>query len=361
MNKVALLFCISTLVYATGCSSKTKETEEKTEYAATSPLRADTSFAKEYVSQIQSVKNIEIRAQEKGYLQNIYVDEGRYVHAGQVLFRIMPKMYEAEKLKAEAAVKEAELDLLNSKTLSDKNIVSKTESQIAQAKLDEAKADLALANLHLSLTEIKAPYDGIIDRIPLKLGSLVDEGALLTTLSDNKSVFAYFNVPESEYLTYKAQTDTGSMKSVSLLLANGSLHKYKGLVETVEGQFDNETGNIAFRAKFPNPDLLLKHGETGKVIMTVPLKNALLIPQKATYEVQDKVYVFVIDKNNVVKSKVVNVKYRLPDIYIIDDSSINENDKILLEGVQNVKDDDKVNYKFNDPKTIITNLQLIKQ
>jgi len=360
MNRIAMLVSCCTLILSIGCTSKKKETEEAGKYTATSPLKVDTSFTKEYVAQIQSVKNIEIRAQEKGYLQTINVDEGRYVHAGQVLFKIVPTVYEAEYLKAQAAAKEAELELANTKTLSDKNIISKSESAIAQAKLDEAKAEMQLAKLHLSLTEIRAPFDGVIDRIPLKLGSLVDEGALLTTLSDNRSVYAYFNVPEGEYLSYKAQNDTGNMKTVSLILANNEIHKHKGIVETIEGQFNNETGNIAFRAKFPNPDMLLKHGETGKVQMIVPVRNALIIPQKATYELQDKVYVFVIDKDSKVKSRNIVIKYRLPDIYVVD-SGLSEGDKILLEGVQNVKDDDKVEYQFLEPKTVISGLQLIKQ
>lgn len=360
MNKIALLIGFYCLVYTTGCSSKNKQKEEPEKFTVTSPYEIDTSFTKEYVAQIQSVRNVEIRALEKGYLQNINVDEGKFVRAGQVLFKIMPKMYEAEFLKAQAAVKGIELEMLNTKTLADKNIVSKTELSIAQAKLDEAKADLALAQLHLSLTEIKAPFDGVIDRIPLKLGSLIDEGALLTTLSDNKSVYTYFNVPENEYLSYKVQGDTGSMHSVFLRLANNELHKYKGTVETIEGEFDNATGNIAFRAKFPNPEMLLKHGETGKILMTVPLKNALLIPQKATYEVQDKVYVFVVDKNNVVKSRSINIKNRLNDIYVVD-NGLAATDKILLEGVQKVKDDDKIEYKYIEPQNAISNLQLIKQ
>ena len=249
---------------------------------------------------------------------------------------------------------------MNAKTLSDKDIVSKSESAIAQAKLDEAKADMALAKLHLSLTEIKAPYDGVIDRIPLKIGSLIDEGALLTTLSDNKDVYAYFNVTESEYLAFKAQGNTGNMKTVSLILANNELHKYKGIVETVEGQFDNQTGNIAFRAKFPNPEMLLKHGETGKVQMTVPLRSALLVPQKATYEIQDKTYVFVVDKNSVVKSRNIILKNRLPDIYVVGEG-LSEGDRILLEGVQNVKENEKIAYKYIEPAEVISNLQLIKQ
>ncbi|MFT3980565.1 MAG: efflux RND transporter periplasmic adaptor subunit [Ferruginibacter sp.] len=353
---IAGLFCFT---YIVGCTAKAKEKEETVQYTVTSPLKVDTSVNTEYVAQIQSVKNIEVRAQEKGYLQSINVDEGRYVKAGQLLFKIMPTMYQAEYLKAQAAVKEAELEMMNAKTLSDKDIVAKSEADIAQAKLDEAKADMALAKLHLSLTDIRAPYDGVLDRIPLKLGSLVDEGALLTTLSDNKSVYAYFNVPEREYLNFKSQSDTNNAKSVGLILANNELHKYRGVVETIEGQFDNETGNIAFRAKFPNPDMLLKHGETGKVQMTIPLRNTLLIPQKATYEMQDKIYVFVVDKDNVVKSRNITIKARMPNVYAVD-TGLQEGDKILLEGVQNVKDDDKIRYKFVDPSQVINNLQLIK-
>lgn len=360
MKQFVCLLAIACLAAQVSCKSKTEEKEAKLTYTATSPLRIDTAYTREYVAQIQSVRNIEIRAQEKGYLQSILADEGRSVKAGQTLFKIVPTMYQAEFLKAQAAVKEAELELLNAKTLSDKDIVSKSESAIAQAKLDEAKADLALAQLHLSLTEIKAPYDGVLDRIPLKLGSLIEEGALLTTLSDNQSVFAYFNVPEREYLDFKAQGDTGRLRNVGLLLANNQPHRYRGTVETIEGEFDNETGNIAFRAKFPNPDLLLKHGETGKVQMAIPMKQAIIIPQKATYEVQDKVYVFVIDQNNVVKSRNVVIKYRLPNIYVVE-SGLDENDRILLEGVQNVKDDDKIEYTYQAPDSVLAHLQLIKQ
>lgn len=353
---------IAAMFFYVSCSSKAsdKENQEKVTYSVTSPVSEDTTVTKKYVAQIQSVRNVEIRAQEKGYLQNIYVDEGQRVKAGQLLFRIMPKMYEAEFLKAQAAVKEAELELLNTKTLAEKNIIARTEQQIAEAKLQEAKAEEALAKLHLSLTEIHAPFDGTIDRIRNKLGSLIDEGALLTTISDNQSVFAYFNVPEAEYLNLKAQAqDVKSMGAVDLVLANGSLLPQKGKIETIESEFDNETGNISFRAKFPNPEALLRHGETGEVQMAVPVKNAVIIPQKATYELQDKVYVFVVDKNKTVKSRQVVIKNRLPDIYIVE--GVSPDDKIVLEGVQNIKDDDQIDYRFIDPKQVMQNLSLIKQ
>ena len=358
MNRIVLLISLCALIYNTGCTTKKIEKEETGKFTATSPLKADTSFTKEYVSQIQSIRNIEVRAQEKGYLESINVDEGQYVKAGQVLFRIMPKIYQAELLKAQAAVKEAELEMMNTKTLADKNIVSKTELEIAEAKLDEAKADLALAQVHVSLTEIKAPFDGTIDRIHFKLGSLIDEGTLLTTLSDNKYVYAYFNVSETEYLNFKTRSNANEKTTVTLLLANNQLHKYKGIVETIESEFDNTTGNISFRAKFPNPDMLLKHGETGKVQMTIPITNGLIIPQKATYELQDKIYVYVVDKNNIVKSRSITIKNVLPDLYVVD--GLSENDKILLEGVQVAKDDDKIEYKYVEPKNVISGLQLLK-
>jgi membrane fusion protein (multidrug efflux system) len=357
MKRIVLFAGLLAMISQTSCKSKAAEKEEALKYAATSPLTIDTSFTKEYVSQIRSVRNIEIRAQEKGFLQNIYVDEGQFVHAGQLLFRIMPKIYEAELLKAEAEAKAEEIELNNAKTLAEKNIVSKNEQAVAQAKLDQAKAEIALAKLHLSFTEIRAPFDGTIDRIPKKLGSLIDEGDLLTSLSDNSQMFAYFNVSEPEYLDYESNKKNNAHPKVGLLLANNHVLPYKGEVETIESEFDNETGNIAFRARFPNPDKLLKHGETGKVLMTVPLKDALVIPQKATYEIQDKLYVFVIDNNKQVKSRNITIAGRLPDLYVVT-SGLTPGDKILLEGVQKVKDDDRVDFEYEKPEDVIAHLRL---
>jgi membrane fusion protein (multidrug efflux system) len=345
------------LLYQTGCTPKKEEKEEAAKYTVTSPLQIDTSFTKEYVSQIKSVRNIELRAQEKGYLQNIYVDEGRTVKAGQLLFRIMPKVYEAELLKAQAETKAAQIEVQNTKTLSDKNIVSKNELSLAQAKLDQAKAEASLARLHLSFTEIRAPFDGTIDRIPKKLGSLIDEGELLTSLSDNSQMFAYFNVSEPEYLDYETNVKGRGNNKVSLLLANNQQLPYKGDVETIESEFNNETGNIAFRARFPNPNKLLRNGETGKVQMTMPLRNALVIPQKATYEIQDKTYVFVVDNRGIVRSRNITIVSEMPDLYIVG-SGISAKDKILLEGVQKVKDDDKIAFEFRSPKEVISSLRL---
>lgn len=357
MKRIIAFAGLFVLLYQTGCKPKEKtEKEEETRYIATEPATVDTSFEKQYVSQIRSVRNIEIRAQEKGYLEAIYVDEGRYVKAGQLLFKIMPKLYEAELQKAEAAVRAEEVELDNTKSLVAKNIVSKNEQASAQAKVDQAKAEVALAKLHLSFTEIRAPFDGFIDRLPKKLGSLIDEGELLTSLSDNSQMFAYFNVSEPEYLDYETNVKNRGSSKVKLRLANGQILPVNGDVETVESEFDAETGNIAFRARFGNPGKLLRNGETGTILMTVPFHNALVIPQKATYELQDKVYVFVIDAKNVVHSRQVNIAGRIPDLYIID-KGLAPGDKILLEGVQKVKDDDKIQYVFKKPAEVLPSLR----
>lgn len=358
MKRIIVFASLLTILYQTSCTTKAaQEKEEASKFLVTEPITLDTSFTKEYVSQIRSVRNIEIRAQEKGFLENIYVDEGQYVKAGQLLFKIMPKLYEAELLKAEAEAKAADIELQNTRALVEKNIVSKNEQAVAQAKLDQAKAEMALAKLHLSFTDIRAPFDGIIDRLPKKLGSLIDEGELLTSLSDNSQMFAYFNVSEPEYLEYQTNAKNRASALVQLLLANGSLLPHPGKVEVIEGEFDNETGNIAFRARFPNPDRLLKNGETGKVMMTMPLKNALIIPQKATYEVQDKKYVFIVDKENKVRSRNITVAGELPDLYVVS-GGLAADEKILLEGVQKVKDDEKISFEFLEPKEVISKLRL---
>lgn len=358
MNKrVTLAFIFSTLLMITSCKGKKEEKEETVVYPVTSPVKMDTVINKEFVSQIRSERNIEIRAQEKGFLEKIYVDEGQHVQAGQVLFRIMPQLYQADVLKAKAEVAQAEIELQNASTLAKSNVVSINEKRMAKAKLDAAKAELNLAQTHLSFTTIRAPFSGIIDRLPLKLGSLVDEGDLLTSLSDNGGIFAYFNVSEPEYLNYQTHSAERENNQVSLIMANGEVFPNKGTIQTIEGEFDSESGNIAFRAKFPNSNQLLRNGETGKIQMTLPLKNALIIPQKATYEIQDQKYVFVVGKDGVARSKNIKVSYELPDIYVVSEG-LDVGDKILLEGVQKVKDDQKVETKFQDPKKVLSSLKL---
>jgi membrane fusion protein (multidrug efflux system) len=282
---------------------------------------------------------------EKGYLENIFVDEGQFVKKGQQMFKIMPQIYNAELQKAQAETNFAEIEYQNTKQLSEKNVVSPNELALAKAKLDKAKAEQSLAQTHLQFTDIKAPFDGIMDHFQVRLGSLINEGDLLSTLSDNSEMWVYFNVPESEYLNYKSHATEENLLKVNLLMANNSMFAYPGVVTAIEADFNNETGNIAFRATFPNPKSLLRHGETGNIQMGIPLKGAIIIPQKATYEVLEKKFVYVIDKDNKVKSREITVAAELPHIFIIS-KGLKENDKILLEGLRQVEENQKIEYKF---------------
>jgi membrane fusion protein, multidrug efflux system len=356
MKQILVLLSLCALLCHTSCESKKEEKVEETKYLVTSPLKRDTLVTREYVCQIHAISHIELRALEKGYLEKIFVDEGQSLKKGQLMFQIMPLLYKAETQKAQAEANFAEIEYKNTKSLADSNVVSKNELALAKAKLDKAKAELALAQVHLGFTEIRAPFNGIMDHFQVRLGSLVDEGDLLTT-PDNSKMWVYFNVPEAEYLEYKAKEKKDDMLQVNLLMANHELFKYSGVVETIEADFNNETGNIAFRATFPNPDRLLRHGETGNIQMNVPLKDALIIPQKATFEILEKKYAFVVDKDNVVRSREISIAAELPDIYIINEG-ISADDKILLEGIRKVKDGDKIAFDYQDPKSVIPHLKV---
>ena len=357
MRKTFVFIGLSALLCHTSCESKKEEKEEETKFLVTSPLKTDTIVTRQYVCQIHAISHIEMRTLEKGYLQKIFVDEGQYVKEGQMMFQIMPLILQAEFQKAQAEANFVEIEYENTQALSEKNVVSKNELALAKAKLDKANAELELAKVHLGFTQIKAPFNGIMDHFQVRLGSLVNEGDLLTTLSDNSKMWVYFNVPETEYLDYKSHINKDSLLKVKLLMANNQLFGYPGLVEAIEADFNNETGNIAFRATFPNPNALLRHGETGNVLVTIPLKNALIIPQKATFEILEKKYVFVVGKDHIVKQKEITIASEMPDLYIIK-NGISENEKILLEGIRKVKDGDKIEYEYKDPKAVISHLKV---
>ena len=349
---------VLTITMATiSCENKKKEKKEHSEFLVTNPIKRDTAITKDYVSQIHAIKHIEIRALEKGYLKQIFVDEGQFVKKGQAMFQIMPNIYQAELQKAEAELDANGIELKNTQLLAEGKVVSENELALAKANYNKAKAEVELARTHLGFTKINAPFDGIMDHLEAREGSLLDEGELLTKLSDNSKMWVYFNVPEVEYLDYIMSKDKGSQKTVDLLLANNKRFNQKGLVETIEGEFNNETGNIAFRATFPNPDGILRHGETGSVLMTVPFKNAIIIPQKATFEVLDKTYVFVVGKDKVVRQKEVTIGAELPHLYIIT-KGLTEQDTILLEGIRMVKNNENIHTKHVDPVTVLSVLDL---
>jgi membrane fusion protein (multidrug efflux system) len=346
--------------HETAHESEHENHHEGTKFLVTSPIMLDTSSTEEYVCQIQAIRHIELRAQERGFLKKVYIDEGQFVQEGQLLFQIMPNLYEAELRRVKAEADYVRIEYENTRLLADSNVVAPNELAMAKAKLDKVSAELSLAQVHLDLTQIKAPYSGLVDRFYVRRGSLIDEGELLTELSDNSKMWVYFNVPEAEYLDYKIHYNDRDKPKVKLMMANNELFPYDGIIETIEADFDNETGNIPFRATFPNPERLLRHGETGNILMSIEMKDAIVIPQKATFEILDKKYVFVLDENDVAHQREVTTIDGIEDIYVVAEG-LEVNDKIILEGLQKVRDDDKIEYSFQDPRMVIAHLKLASE
>ena len=355
--KASVVLCLIA-TFLSGCNqAETEKKEEMPKLEATTPLREDTSVTKEYVCQIHAIRHIEVRALERGYLQNIFVDEGQMVNKGQPMFKIMPNIYQAELLKAQAEANTMNIEYLNTKGLADKNIVSANELALAKVKLDKANAEVKLMETHLSFTDINAPFDGIMDHLKVRSGSLLDEGALLTTLSDISKLWVYFNVPESEYLDYKMHKHDDAPVKVQLKMANGQTYNQPGVIETIEADFDNTAGNIEFRATFSNPDKLLRHGETGTILMAKPYKNALIIPQKAVFEVMDKTYVYVVNNEEKLEQRLIKIEADLPHMSIVKDG-LKDDDKVLLEGLRKVHPGQEVKIDLRPPEKVRSELEL---
>lgn len=345
-------------VFMAACSVKSQEDVSqknlKQELPITQLIPKDTSLQRAYVANIQAIQNVEIRNRVYGFLENIFVDEGQAVKKGQPLFQISDKEYRAEVTKAKANLtnaiaeaKAAQLEVSRVRILVEKKVVTPSDLDVAlakqkalEAKIDEARSVLSDAVTKLSYTNIRAPFNGRINRIPLKKGSLLEEGTLLTTVSDASSVYTYFNISEDEYLQYtnaKLKKKERSSNTVRLILADGSTYNYTGQIETIASEFEENTGSIAFRARFPNPKHLLKHGGTGKIILQTSVEGALMVPQKSVFEIQDKNYVYVVDKENKVKMRNFVPQTRISHYYIVQ-SGLEPGDKIVYEGVQSIRD-----------------------
>ena len=356
INKLFVGLGIAILLF-NGCHRAEEPKEEIPKFEVTHPLRKDVSINKEYVSQIHAFKHIELRALERGYIQDIFVDEGQMLAQGQRMFKIMPNLYEVDLQKSKAEAEMVHIEYQNTKALTDKNIVSANELALAKAKLDKAYAEVKLAQTHLNFTNINAPFGGIMDHFSVRNGSLVAEGDLLTTLSDISKMWVYFNVPESEYLDYKTNKIDQNPVKVALQMANGEMFDQAGKIETIEADFDNKTGNIEFRAVFPNPNQILRHGQTGNILIAIPYKNALIIPQKATFEILDKTYVYVVNKESKLEQRLITIAAEQPYIFIVK-SGLKEDDKVLLEGLRKVHNGQKIDMNIQSPEKIISQLNL---
>lgn len=354
----ATLILTGLCLFAGACSKHQAEASNHEEaghpVVLTTPSVMSVPTTQAYVCRMQSRRHIEIRALNEGYLEEIPVQEGQAVRAGQRLYELYPVLYKT-KLEAEKAeLRLAEINLQNTEQLAGRGFVSAPELARAKAERDKAKANVDRATAEAGFTSINAPFDGIVGRQLMQHGSLIEVGDTLTTLSDNAVMWVYFNVPEADYLRFKSLRGAGDIESprrlelsgatIQVRLANGQIfNRNAATTLTIESEFNRETGNIEFRADFPNPEGLLRHGETGTLLINQKVSGALVIPQRATFEILDRQYVFVVDKDDVAHQREITVARELEDIYVIK-AGLKAGEKFVFEGVRQVRDGERLKH-----------------
>ncbi|WP_420153402.1 efflux RND transporter periplasmic adaptor subunit [Siphonobacter sp.] len=359
--------CLLVLAVACGKKDEQKQGAQQApaapkEYPVITVAAQPTDVYTDYPATMQGQQNVEIRPKIDGYIDHIYVDEGALVRKGQVLFRISAPQYEQEVRTAQASIKIAQADVnaaqmqVNKvKPLVEKDIISHYELESAeytlqsrQAALAQAKATLANANTNLSYTKVVSPVDGVIGLLPLKLGSLVSPTTTtpLTTVANTGNVYAYFSLNEKQLLDFfrdvkgnTLQQRLATLPAVSLVLADGTVYSHKGRVETASGLISTETGSANFRATFPNPEGFLRSGSTGQVRVSSHIDNALLIPQKATYELQGKRLVYQVVEGNKVKSVEIQVRPTTDGQSFIVQQGLKAGDRVVTDGITALRDD----------------------
>lgn len=357
---VLFAFCLALM---SSCGNKSNDAGKLPEYAVLELQKSAADLTTAYPATIKGKQDVEIRPQVSGFITQLCVDEGATVRKGQVLFVIDPTQYEAAVRTAKAAVSTAEaavrtqqITVDNKRELNKKQIISDYDLTMAenslaqsQAQLAQAKAQLTSARQNLSFTQVKSPSNGVINNIPYRLGALVSPSIAtpMTTVSEIDEVYVYFSMTEKELL---AMTKTGAsiqeeinkIPTIQLQLIDGTIYNVDGKVDAITGVIDQSTGSVSIRAIFPNKEHILRSGGTANILIPYKMDNVINIPQSATVEIQDKKFVYVLQPDN-------TVKYTEIKIFSLDNgkdylvtSGLNAGDKIVIEGVQNLKDGLKI-------------------
>ena len=328
------------------------------EYAVQTVATSTAELSTKYPATIKGVQDIEIRPKVSGNITRQLVDEGDFVQAGQVLFVIDPTQYQAAVDQAQAAVKVAkanvstqQLTVANKKALLDKQIISQYDYDVAantlllyEAQLGQAQASLRSAKDQLSFCSVRATSAGVIGEIPYRVGSLVSASSAqpLATVSDLDQMYAYFSMTEKQFLQLTRENGGSeaarlSLPDVTLILADGTVYGELGKVTSFSGVIDPTTGSLQMRATFANPDRLLRSGATGVLQFPVRKAEAIVIPQKATYAIQDKRFVYVVGKDNKVKNTEITVLEQNDGTNFVVTSGLKAGDRLVVEGVNKLK------------------------
>lgn len=359
----AIILPITLLAAACGGNTENRQGGEAqvSEYPILTIESRSTTLNSNYPATIEGQQNIEIRPKIEGFIEHIYVDEGATVKEGQALFRINAPQYEQEKRSAEAAVKIAEaavntaqMEVNKVKPLVEKNIISRYQLESAQFNLESQKAQLAQARANLTnastnvgYTLITSPANGVVGTLPYKIGSLVGSNTPqpLTTVSNITNIYAYFSINEKQMLEISgretdesARENLANIPEVSLILANGSRFPHPGKIETTSGLINTATGSISVRATFPNPGNIVRSGSSGVITIPLQVDSAIVIPQKSTYEIQGKKFVYQLQDDNTVSSKAIIVMDNDDGQFYVVSSGLKPGDKIVMEGLATLRD-----------------------
>lgn len=359
--KILIIFFIS--LFCLSCGSTEVEEDPGIPLPVATLKKDSTVTTFEYLGAVEGKVNVEIRPQVEGILDSIYVDEGDFVKENQPLFKINALPYLEQLRNAQAAVEvekarlnNAKIELERLQPLVEHQVISEVQLRTAQSDYEVAQSTLeqmqsleATSRINVDFTLLKAPVSGYIGRIPKRIGNLVTKGDSepVTVLSDISEVYVYFSMSESNYLFYKKMSADTTAKRlnpyVKLVLADGTLFDQIGVIDADAGQIERSTGSITLRAKFPNPDAIVRTGNTGKIILEQIHPDVLLVPQQATSVIQDKIFVFVLDEENRAVRKEVKVEGKSGKYYIVNEENLSEGDVIVTAGLDKITEGIKIN------------------
>jgi RND family efflux transporter MFP subunit len=356
---------LTLLLFAAGCSeAPPKQTAQVQQLPVIALHAQEATTFQDYPASVEGAVNVEIRPQVSGILDKIFVDDGAYVQKGESLFKIDDAPFRQKLNNAKASLRAAlgalataDVEVRKLTPLVANKVVSDYQLQTAQAarevaagNVEQAKADIAGAEINLGYTLIKAPVTGYIGRLFRKQGSLVGpaDPSALTDLSDVRELHVFFALGEYDFIRFKSLYEGKTLNEkikhlppVQLVLADDSTYAQKGKVDVINGKFDNNTGAITVRATFPNQEGLLRSGNTGKIRLGLNLGDELVVPQSATLEIQDQVYVFLLTAHNKVTKEIIKVSGKSGTNYLVK-NGLKAGDRIVAAGFEHLHEGDTI-------------------
>lgn len=364
MKKIFPIFLISIALFSCQENNEEQEQEPATYPVIEVPVRTVTDHSS-FPASIEGTINSAVRAKVPGYITRVLVDEGQEVKKGQLLFSLETESLTQDAEAAKAAVNAAQVEVDKLVPLVEKDIISEVQLETAKAQLAQAKSRYNSISANIGYANIKSPVDGNVGAINFRSGNLVSptDATPLTTVSQADEVYAFFSMNEAEYYEFMEQAEGNSRReklenlpAVKLILAGNREYRHEGEIKTINPQVDARTGTVNFRATFPNPEGLLATGNSGKVLIPRTYDDVLVIPSKATYEAQGRVYTFKLTGGDTVRNTLLQGKKKIGDLLVVE-SGIQAGDRIVAEGVAKLRDGQKITPNLTAIDSIIGQTQ----